>query len=313
MTSPRRRTWEACVREILSDLISKNVVSALTKAFVDCYEEFRRYGDGEARVSYVTGFSREASIKLYEEFRCSKIGELLRRASSYVYSLANTMKEYFDAIFLIKATLLSRLTIGTSDPTLPLEISVYWDPILNLPYVPSSSIKGLVRAYLESYAGQEFSKELLDGVFGTGVSSGLAVFTDAYPVECSGESLVEPDVVTPHYSEVREAIDEASSSPIPLVFPTIARDVTLAMVVAFKYGGSSALDTATVLKLAEKIGEALEQGIGARTSVGYGRARVSRSTIKPAQVTQGEVRGGLGSSPRGSASPASARFIELVG
>jgi CRISPR-associated protein Cmr6 len=312
MRSRNLPTWEVCVREALSDLSSKNVISALTKAFVNCYEVFRKSEGGESRVSYVTGFSREASIKLYEEFKCPKIGELLRMASSYIYSLASTMKDYFDAVFLIKATLLSRLTIGTSDPTLPLEISIYWDPILNLPYVPSSSIKGLVRAYLKSYVGQEFSGELLDRVFGTEVNSGLAVFTDAYPVKCSGESLVEPDVVTPHYGEVREAIDEASSSPVPLVFPTVARGVTLAMIVAFRYSGSSVLDTTTVLKLTEKIGEALEQGIGARTGVGYGRARVSKSALKPVQVTQGEARGGPGSSPGDSASSAPVCFIKLV-
>jgi CRISPR-associated protein Cmr6 len=303
--------WEACVREGLSDLGSKNVISALAKAFVVCYEKFRSE-DREVGVGYVTGFSREASIKLYEEFRCSKTGELLRRASSYIDSLANAMKKSFDAIFLVKAILLSRLTIGTSDPTLPLEISIYWDPVLNLPYVPSSSIKGLVRAYLESYGAQEFSKELLDRVFGKD-SSGLAVFTDAYPVECSGESLLEPDVVTPHYSEVREAIDEASSSPVPLVFPTVTRGVTLAMVVAFKYGDSSVLDTVTVLKLSEKIREALEQGIGAKTTVGYGRARVSKSILKPTQATQGAARGGPGGSLGSSASPDPARCIELVG
>ena len=285
-------TWEKCIRGELTDIVSKNVISALVKAFVHCYPKFNECRD-KKRVSYVTGFSREASVKLYEEFRCPKVKGLTDAAERYLRSLANIMRDSFDAVFLIRATLLSRLTINTRNPTVPLEISISWDPVMNLPYIPSSSIKGLVRAYLETYGGAELDKALIDKVFGSQERSGLVVFTDAYPVECSGESLVESDVLTPHYSEVRKAIDEASSSPTPLVFPTIARDVTLAMVVAFRYDldSSPALDYAKVLKLSEKIREALEQGIGARTSIGYGRARVSLEILsKPAEVQPHELR-----------------------
>ena len=286
-------TWEECVREELTGIVSKNVISALVKAFVHCYSRFEECGGGK-RVSYVTGFSREASVKLYEEFRCPKVKGLMDAAEHYLRSLANIMRDSFDAVFLIRATLQSRLTVSTRNPALPLEISISWDPVLNLPYIPSSSIKGLVRAYVETYGGAELDEALVREVFGSQGSSGLVVFTDAYPVECSGESLVEPDVLTPHYSEVRKAIDEASSSPTPLVFPTIARNVTLAMVVAFRCdrGSSSALDCAKVLKLSEKIRKALEQGIGARTSIGYGRARVSLENLsKLTEAQPRELRG----------------------
>ena len=307
MKSSSKCTWEECVREELTGIASKNVISALVRAFVHCYPRFEKCG-GREKVSYVTGFSREASVKLYEEFRCSKVKELMDAAERYLRSLANIMRDSFDAVFLIKATLLSRLTVSTRNPALPLEISISWDPVLNLPYIPSSSIKGLVRAYLATSCGAELGESLVNEVFGSQERSGLVVFTDAYPVECSGESLVEPDVLTPHYSEVRRAIDEASSSPTPLVFPTIARGVTLAMVVAFRCdrGSSSALDCAKVLKLSEKIGEALEQGIGARTSIGYGRARVSLESPSKQAETQSRK---LGSGPRSG----SAAFTKPAG
>ncbi|MFZ8782491.1 MAG: hypothetical protein ACO2OR_00680 [Desulfurococcaceae archaeon] len=39
-------------------------------------------------------------------------------------------------VFAIDARLVSKLLVYTRNPFLPLEISLAWDPILNLPYIP---------------------------------------------------------------------------------------------------------------------------------------------------------------------------------
>ncbi|MEM4628280.1 MAG: type III-B CRISPR module RAMP protein Cmr6, partial [Ignisphaera sp.] len=96
------------------------------------------------------------------------------------------------------------------------------------------------------------------------------VFFDAYPVRCEGENLVEADVITPHYNEVAGRIDEARSSPTPLVFPVLAPGTVLHVVVALKKPLGRELSGVFM----DNVGKALGSGLGAKTSVGYGRIRV---------------------------------------
>lgn len=264
----------------------KNTVSAITYAFVSCYEKYEESLKGKEKSNYVTRFSHLVSKSLYDEFKCSKVRKLLEKSRVYIESLAESMSriDSFVAVYLLMFKTSSRLTICTRDPGLPLEISISWDPVLNLPYVPSSSLKGVVRGFLKNTHPPDFVEKLLGPeTADMRKGSGLVVFTDAYPVECpagaypgSGErGLIEPDVVTPHYSEVKKSIDEASSSPTPLVFPTIARGVTLAFAVGFdkSIGGVQGFNV-DVQSLISEFRMGLEQGIGAKTSVGYGRLKV---------------------------------------
>jgi CRISPR-associated protein Cmr6 len=266
-----------CIDGNLTNLINRNVITALVNTFVKCYEF---YDESEVGVSYTSIFSRDASIKLYEEFKCSKIGNLLVNSLKYINELYNVAREVFDAVFLLKLQLVSRLTISTRNPAIPLEISISWDPVLNLPYIPSSSLKGIARSYIESI------KSNIDGVpittfFGGSSSVGLAIFFDTYPIECSGDSLIEPDVITPHYKEVDGGVDEVSSSPTPIVYPTIAPNTVFATIIALKYSyeeGKIVIDPKKAYEFIRYVQEALTQGIGAKTTLGYGRIRPILST-----------------------------------
>jgi len=165
----------------------------------------------------------------------------------------------------------SRLVIDTRNPIFPLEISIAWDPMLNVPFIPSTSLKGRARAYFE------LNNVEVDGLktyelFGTQSSEGVVLFTDAYPVSCRGKHLVEPDVLTPHYSEARYAIDEASASPVPIVFLTVSPRVTFRFLIAI----DKKFKAETSVKVANEISKALSTGVGAKTAVGYGRLKVER-------------------------------------
>lgn len=269
-----------CIREYLAGSSGRNVMSALRYSFIKCYEVFEQLvNTGRVKGKYNTLFSRVASEMLHEEFKYSNIGDLLGEAQRYISSLVEFMGESFDVVYLVEFETVSRLSICTRDSNLPLEISISWDPVLNLPFIPSSSIKGLVRAYAELY--NKLPEHVINKFFGDKESVGLAIFTNAYPVKCSpsggGEaSLVDPDVVTPHYSEVGGAIDEASSSPTPLVFPTIAKGVTLAFAIGIR-SEDTPLNINLVTQFINVVNEALDQGIGARTSVGYGRIRIVKN------------------------------------
>ncbi|MEM4435666.1 MAG: hypothetical protein QXO22_01690 [Thermosphaera sp.] len=74
-------------------------------------------------------------------------------------------------------------------------------------------------------------------------------------------------MITPHYVEIAGRIDEARSSPIPLIFPVLAPGTVLHILVALK----RPVENDLLSDFINKVGKALESGLGARTSVGYGR------------------------------------------
>jgi len=100
------------------------------------------------------------------------------------------------------------------------------------------------------------------------------IFTDAYPVSYMAH-LLEPDVITPHYSVAELAFSEPEASPTPIVFPTITPNTVLRFIVAFKHTreNNQLVNASTITRLVDLITRALEDGLGAKTAIGYGRAR----------------------------------------
>jgi CRISPR-associated protein Cmr6 len=271
--SREKRDFRICIEEELGDLVNRNTLSALIRAFTSCYN---LYKEGKEDISYVPEFSRVASKRLSESFSCNKVKPLLEEADKYLKTLFNELNNMFDAVFTVNMTLTSRLAIYTKNPFMPLEIAIAWDPVLNLPYTPSSSLKGAVRAWLEVNNVRRIDGVDIDDIFGRAgekeVHISLAIFTDAYPVSCVNK-LIEPDVISPHYKG--EDIAEVDVNPVPLVFPTIAPGTTMRFLLALRYRleGSQLLDPQKAVSIAQHVVKALESGIGAKTSVGYGRVK----------------------------------------
>jgi CRISPR-associated protein Cmr6 len=276
-----RRDFRACVEQELGDLINRNALSALLRAFISCYSLYQEDGKG---AKYIPEFSKIASKRLSESFSCDKVKPLLGEADNYIKTLFNELSKTFDAVFTVNMTLTSRLLIYTRNPFMPLEITIAWDPVLNLPYIPSSSLKGAVRAWLEVNNVRSIDGIDIDDIFGKTGKEGpisLAIFTDAYPTACTNK-LIEPDVISPHYKG--EEIAEVDVNPVPLVFPTIAPGTTMKFVLALRFtlDNKQLLDPHKAVNIAQQVAKALENGIGAKTSIGYGRVRsvVAKSSAK---------------------------------
>ena len=275
------RDFRACVEQELGDLINRNALSALIRAFISCYSLYQEDGKG---AKYIPEFSKKASKRLSESFSCDKAKPLLGEADNYIKTLFTELSKTFDAVFTVNMTLASRLSIYTRNPFMPLEITIAWDPVLNLPYIPSSSLKGAVRAWLEINNVRSIDGVDIDDIFGkTGKEShtSLAIFTDAYPTTCTNK-LIEPDVISPHYKG--EEIAEVDVNPVPLVFPTIAPGTTMKFILALKFSldDKQLLDPRKAIDIAQQVAKAIENGIGAKTSIGYGRVRsaVTESSVK---------------------------------
>lgn len=287
MMSSREPRCRALNEYLRDEVLASNVISALSIAFTECFNEVVERGRPEDIEVFVSHFNKVASERLRWAYKCDRIKSLLEESRRHVVEVYERARSIFGSSYLIVGRLESRLLVHTRSPTLPLDISLAWDPVLNLPYIPASTVKGVVRAYLTmgNITVEGLSVDDLLGEAGKLAHVGYTVFFDAYPVGCE-KTLVEPDVITPHYSEVEWRIDETSAKPRPIVFPTIAPGTTIYFPVAINVNLAKRLkgksETAklaegdVVSKILEHIQKALQIGIGAKTSIGYGRVRITR-------------------------------------
>lgn len=221
--------------------------------------------------------------------------------------LENTLHALLSCGYEVRSTKIRAISpalIGGSETfgEIPFEVGLYFDPILNIPYIPGSTIKGAVRAgVFDLLLKQGFSEGRAEGeckrFFGDDESAGLIGFTDAYPIE-KGERgyLLYPDVMTPHYKVTPhykgDTTTELEVSPTPIIYLTIAPGVKFQFYLFYKrergndekkrrltVGDNKDSDLAeTPVSDPNRLGlldrgllYSFYRGVGAKTSVGYSR------------------------------------------
>ena len=150
----------------------------------------------------------------------------------------------------------------------PVENGFAWHPTLGTPYLPGSSVKGLVCAWARTEVEPKLGSDSSRLLFGSVGTAGSISFTDALPIS---PVHLDADVMTPHYagwSKHEPPGDWMSPKPIP--FLTVAAE-TQFLFALVPVRDSSDED----LKAVEGwLGDALAwAGGGAKTAVGYGRFR----------------------------------------
>lgn len=149
----------------------------------------------------------------------------------------------------------------------PIENGFAWHPTLGTPYIPGSSVKGLVRAWIAE-AEPNLDKDIHKRLFGNPEHAGHICFMEAVPVE---SVKLEADIMTPHYAGW-SADDPPGDwmSPTPIPFLTVEENSSfLFTLVPFRAESSEDL-----VNVASWLNKALGwAGAGAKTAVGYGRFR----------------------------------------
>jgi CRISPR-associated protein Cmr6 len=162
----------------------------------------------------------------------------------------------------------------------PVENGFTWHPTLGTPYLPGSSVKGIVRAWaLCNRAGDSEASTEWEPILGKADQAGRIVLLDALPVS---PVHLEVDVMTPHYADYYERGeppgDWMSPNPIPLL--VVAKGTRFQFgIIPRSAGNRSQLPT-----VEGWLREALEWlGGGAKTAVGYGRfAAAEKAAARPA-------------------------------
>lgn len=185
------------------------------------------------------------------------------------------VKEYLDevkkaysslglSVIDLEAKLTYRALVGASSSfgQPAFEVGLSFDPILNVPYIPGSTIKGAVKS--ASILEKVISTELVKELFGDD-SVGRLDFSDAYPVEhgVNGYILI-PDVLTPHYSKGgNDILEEDRVIPTPIPFLSIAPGTKFRFIIADR---RQKVDDSLIRAVAV----AFSLGVGAKTTIGYG-------------------------------------------
>ena len=148
----------------------------------------------------------------------------------------------------------------------PVENGFAWHPTLGTPYLPGSSVKGLVLAWVKAEAGMRPDQKKWKRLFGSLKRTGCICFMDAVPASPAN---LEPDVMTPHYAGWNKKNPPGDwMSPNPIPFLTVANGNSFLFAIVPGRGASD-----EDMDLAEGwVEDALDwAGGGAKTAVGYGR------------------------------------------
>jgi len=206
-------------------------------------------------------FKREVAELVSRNFKLD--GEKVR---NYFDNLKEILKLLKYTIVDVEITTRTRALIGvsTSLGRLIFDSGISFDPYMNLPYIPASEIKGIVRSYIEDKLGEQDAEE----IFGNEEMEGNVNFTDAYPTR-SENFLFVPDVITPHYNKKKS---EADAEPTPVIHLTIAPKVTFRFLIYYKREdvGKPICDSLPLVII---------RGLGARSSVGYSLFELSKIEV----------------------------------
>jgi CRISPR-associated protein Cmr6 len=156
----------------------------------------------------------------------------------------------------------------------PVETGFTWHHNLGVPYLPGSSLKGVARAWAESWwkgTADEDKSNLIWQIFGSKDENerkvGKLIFFDALPIR---PVVLKTDVMTPHYTPYYQNgknIPGDWYNPIPIPFLTMAPGQIFIFGVAPRKE-MQIRDLELALNwLTESLGV---MGAGAKTAVGYG-------------------------------------------
>jgi len=195
-------------------------------------------------------------------------------------------KESTHKTLTFKATLISPLVTGIGNAH-PCEVGMTFDHSLGIPYIPASSIKGIVRfAHTLSLVDEAYEKNIVDEegwfddeadwtkiptIFGISQDNGRrgkVIFLDAYPEKVPD---LHVDIMNPHYTPYYSECEPPADyyNPIPIKFLTVAKGTTFIFRALIDKNTDIEEDVSSAF-----INSLEKEGVGAKTAVGYGRFKI---------------------------------------
>lgn len=162
----------------------------------------------------------------------------------------------------------------------PIENGFTWHHLFGAPFLPASSVKGLVRDWATNWADdKDRNHNDVIRIFGEddpkkSKNTGSISFLDAIPTK---PVKLKPEIMTPHYGDYYQSAVESPVtpgdwlSPMPIPFPAVAEKQEFQFALVNRCGKEHETDITTVR---DWLIAALQTvGAGGKTAVGYGTFR----------------------------------------
>ncbi|NPA69408.1 MAG: type III-B CRISPR module RAMP protein Cmr6 [Crenarchaeota archaeon] len=277
------------VSALIDEIVNKVNISELSNVNVESWLRLQslRYlasrGSARRKIRYrgrILDLERDFKRSLLrdiclEAYRCDspELSRLFERARNMIDAVKEGLRNCGYEVMEVRVKTKTRMLIGLSEEMFGraiFEVGLMWDPYLNLPYIPGSSLKGAFRAYLE-LRGVRVQEHEVEDLLGTQAHASNIVFVNSYPEDCKDKYLLIPEVTTPIYSEIEGKIQESKAQPVPVIYPAVNSGVIFRIIVGIKrtYEKDERMKLLKT-ELLNFLIETLRQGIGAKTMLGYG-------------------------------------------
>ncbi len=235
--------------------------------------------------------------KFYDKNKNAVVNKLLEHKHFNQCCFCKSFNKQFE-VFIITAELISPLITGIGQ-THPNEVGMTFDHTLGIPYIPASSIKGIARfshtldllvdlsnkhpdeikkdKNNEEYFDDEAEWTHISKIFGKGGNKdnngniGNVIFLDAYPE--SVPTTLSVDIMNPHYGKYYSGKKPPADylNPKPKKFLTVAKGTKFIFRYMINKAKSSELKELAKTALKKAL---TEEGVGAKTAVGYGLFKI---------------------------------------
>ena len=285
------KIWEQALKISplsLEDLLESGLKARLPVSAAKFYAPFYRYLEIVFDYLLESGVGDKRLRDLYKQFKEFKryfLEDIIEKSISNNYNFqifSKHIEEKARALrslnyHAIKITFMTNNRTLVGVPPLPFrvlfEAGTAMHPTYEVPYIPGTALKGLLRSYIElrglkcRVGNLTYDADLL---MGSPSGKGMIIITDALPVEVSNpwRTLLEPEVTTPIYADGTHAprIEEHRARPNPIIYPAIARHVVFSFVI----GLNRTISEQCRNVLSSWLREAFLMGIGRKTSLSYG-------------------------------------------
>jgi len=228
------------------------------------YEKFYNNFDNNFKIEDFSNFLKKYTNKILENDNINDVLVKLENTQKNMIKLYETQNYKFKCL---KLTTLERVVIGTGNPHF-FEVGFSLHHLFGIPYIPASELKGFTRFYYKLEKGLNDDSEEISSIFGNENNKGSIIFLDAFLADIKNNPF-ELDIMNPHYDEYYNNKGQNPPAdylnPKPIFFITLKKGVSFKTYIISK----DELLLNNVINIMNK--KFSNIGIGAKTSVGYGR------------------------------------------
>lgn len=225
-------------------------------------------------------------------FKQQLINEVVEIGTPSVYKeFYKRWEESLESLGTVRRTLKieGRMIVGLGAESV-LETSIALHQTYGVPFIAGSALKGLAASYAHRNLGAHWRKaskiaaigKAHEFVFGSPDCAGFVQFHDALLIPHDGETVLHKDIITVHHQNYygdTAAPPADWDSPIPVGFISASGSYLLALSTIEDETARKYLDF-TIKHILEPA--LRDEGVGAKTSSGYGRGRIEKSAAEAA-------------------------------